>query len=325
MSVIILVLVAIAAYRYSTSKKGSNIETIKVERGTVQNELVLSGQVNADEFAKLAFPTSGQIAWVGVSEGDSVTKGKALVKLDTTVLNTTFQQARASLRAAEATVEYVHDELKDHAGDETYAQKDTRTTAEVAKDKAYEAYVAAEYNLRNSTLVAPFTGVVTYLAHTFSGENVLATELQAEIINPDTIYYDVSADQTEVTSIHVGQKVNIVFDSYPNEIFPGEVSFISYTPKEGEIGSVYKVKVSFSEKFDDLKKVRIGMSGDAKFVVSEKSDVLYVPPKFVKSDINGKYVNKSGKNNKVYITVGVEGEDRVEISGDIDEGDTLYD
>src|SRR3989344_809946 len=197
--VILVVLFAVGflVWKFTLGKK-EEVETAKVERGTVAEELVLSGEIDADEYAKLTFPTSGKIAWVGISEGDEVKRGQALTKLDTTVLNTTFQQARAALRAAEATVEKVHDQVKDHAGDETFTQKDTRTAAEAAKDEAYDAYIAAEYNLRNSTLTSPFAGIVTFLAHPFSGVNVLVTETQVEVINPDTIYFDVSADQTEV-------------------------------------------------------------------------------------------------------------------------------
>jgi len=306
-------------------KKEKKVESFKVERGTVYEELILSGQISADEYAKLYFPTSGQIAWVGVKEGQEVKKGSSLLKLDTTVLNTAFQQAKANLRASEATLDSIYDQLKNHEKDETFSQKDTRTAAEAAKDRAYEAYIAAEYNLRNATIKAPFSGVVTYLAHTYPGVNVSFSEPQVEIVNPETVYYDVSADQTEVTEISVGQKVNIILDSYPDEVFEGEVIFISFTPKVGEVGTVYKVKVGFKEKIKDFTKFRIGMSGDAKFILSEKKDVLYVPPKFIKTDSKGKYLIKGKKNNRVYVEVGVEGEDRVEVKGDIKEGDIVYD
>lgn len=321
---IVTAIIGFGVWKFVISPKKKAVETTEVERGTVAEELVLSGEINADEYAKLTFPTSGEISWVGVKEGDTVKKGQALTKLDTTVLNTTFQQARATLRAAEATVANIHDQVKDHTGDETYAQKDTRTTAEAAKDRAYEAYVAAEYNLRHATLTSPFAGIVSYLAHPFAGVNIIYTETQAEVINPDTIYFDVTGDQNEVPDLSVGQKVNIVLDSIPEETFEGSVDFISYSPKAGEVGTAYEIKVKFVKENLDIKKFRIGMSGDAKFVITQKDDVLYVPPKFINSDTKGKFV-RPGKNNKVYIETGVEGEERVEIKGNLKEGDILYD
>jgi macrolide-specific efflux system membrane fusion protein len=319
---IILAVIGFSYYKISLSKK-ANVQTAKIERGEVSEELVLSGEVDADEYANLTFPTSGEISWVGVKEGDEVKAGQALLKLDTTVLNSAFQQTRATLRAAEATVANIHDQVKDHSGDETFVQKDTRTTAEAAKDKAYESYIAAEYNLRNSTITAPFAGIITYLAHPFSGVNILVTETQAELINPKTIYFEVSADQTDVESLFRGQKVSIVLDAVPSKEFTGLVDFISYSPKPGEVGAVYKVKVKLDESLN-TDKYRIGMTGDAKFILSSKDNVLYVPPKYVKGDTMGKYIKLGDNKNKTYIEIGIEGEDRIEIKGNFKEGDTVF-
>lgn len=324
-SVIIIAILSLAYFKILSLRKNTVIDSTQVKKGSVEEVLTLSGEIGADEYAKLTFPSSGEIAWVGVKEGDEVKKGQALTKLNTIILNSAFQQAKASLRAAEAAVESVHDQVKDHSGDETYAQKNTRTAAEAAKDSAYEAYVAAEYNLRHSTILSPFAGVITYLAHPYSGVNVLVTEVQVEVINPESIYFDVSADQSEVVDITKGQKVSIILDSHPDETLEGVVDFVGYTPKAGEAGTVYKTRVKFSKDNFDFNRYRIGMSGDARFLLSKKDDVLYVPPKFVSTDSKGKYVNLGNKSSKVYIEVGIEGEDRVEIKGDINEGDIVFD
>jgi|SRR3989304_6799993 len=325
--IIFLTLLAVfgfSYYKFILSKKNV-VESTEIKRGTVEEALTLSGEVKADEYAKLTFPTSGEISWVGVKEGDEVEKGQALTKIDTTVLNSTYQSVRATLRAAEATVENIHDQVKNHSADETFVQKDTRTTAEVTKDKAYEAYIAAEYNLRNSTLIAPFAGIITSLAHPFSGVNVFATETQVELINPQTLYFDVSADQSEVLKLSIGQEVNITLDSVSDEELKGNIVFIGYTPKADEVGTIYKVKVAFDDLLD-IKKFRVGLTGDATFVISKKENVLFVPPKFVKSDLDGKYLKKSGKNGKTYVEIGLEGEDATEIVSDkVKEGDNVFD
>lgn len=325
--ILIIALFAIGIFTYFkiASSKNDSVATTEVKRGDVEEVLILSGEIKADEYAKLTFPTSGEISWVGVKEGDKVKKGQALAKLNTVILNAVFQQAKATLRAAEATVANIHDQVKDHTGDETFAQKDARTTAEAAKDRAYEAYVAAEYNLRNATLTAPFSGIVTTLTHPFSGVNISVAEPQVELINPDTMYFDVSADQSEVMKLSIGQEVNIVLDSISDEKLKGKIVFIGYTPKINEVGTIYKVKVAF-EKQMDIKLYRIGLTGDATFIISKREGVLFVPPKYVKSDPNGNYLKKSGKNGKTYIEIGLEGEDSTEIiSDEIKEGDTVFD
>src|SRR3989338_7359451 len=103
------------------------LEASTVQRGKVEEVYILTGAVNAGEYAKLAFPTSGKIAWINVAEGEEVKKGQQLAQLDTTTLNSTFEAAKSALRVAEADLQRVHDEVKNHESDETYAQKDTRT------------------------------------------------------------------------------------------------------------------------------------------------------------------------------------------------------
>ena len=303
----------------------NQVETTQVKKGDVTEELVLSGQITADEYTQLAFGTSGKISWVGVKEGDEVKKGYALAKLDTTNLNADYQRALQDLNSAEASLGVVYDTVKGHDKDETLSQKEDRTVAEATKNKAYEAVIKTRQDLQNATLTAPFSGIVTYVANPFSGVNTLASQTQMELVNPETIYFDVSADQSEVTELSLGQKVKIVLDSYPDEQFEAKVSFISYTPKADEVGTVYKIKVKFEGVELDAGKFRIGMGGDAGFILTKKDDVLYIPPKFLNSDPNGKYVNKAKSNNKVYVETGIESEDRVEIISGVDEGDVLYD
>jgi len=324
-SAAILFAVIVLIFFFISKRKNADVETFKVERGEVAEELILSGKVTADEYTQLTFQGSGEIAWVGVKEGQEIKKGQALGKLDTTSLNADYQRALSDLRSADASVEKAHDDVKDHSGDETYAQKETRTTAEVAKDNAYENVIKAQKALKNATLYSPFAGIVTHVQNPYPNVSVLFSQIQFEIVNPETIYFEVTADQTEVYSLSIGQEVKIVLDAFPEDVYTAKVDYISYTPKTDEVGTVYKIKVIFSENGINAEKVRIGMSGDSKFILSKKEDVLYAPAKFINSDSKGKYVNVGSAKNKVYVEVGLEGEERVEIIGDIKEGQTLYD
>lgn len=304
--------------------KSDQPETTRITRGDVQAVLVLSGTLKATEYAQLRFPTSGKLGWVGVSEGQEVIAGQALVKLNTTALYADLQKAESNLRAAEAGLAVVYDDVKGHDKDESLSQKDTRTTAEVAKDNAYRSLTQAQYNLANSTLKAPFAGFVTYLAYPFAGVNVLVTETQVEVLNPQTMYFEVAADQTEVIDIHEGQSVEILLDSFDDKLISGTVSRVALTPIPGEVGSVYKVEVGFGDQTLDLNQVKIGMTGDAKFLLENQTNVLKVPTKYIKTDKQGQYVFAGSPKNKVYITTGVEGEDETQISGDVQEGETVF-
>ena len=324
--VLLIIIVAIVGWRiYSNQKAEKEAETATVETGAVSEELILTGEIKADLHAQMRFPTSGKLGWIGVSEGDWVYKGQALASLNKITLDAAYQQAMSNLRKYDATVNRVHDDLKDKDETETFTEIETRVTAEASKDYYYDALRTAEYNLRNANLVAPFAGFVTYTASSFAGVNVTFSDIQIELLDPATIYFDVSADQSEVTNLTIGQKVIVILDSFPDKEFEGEISYISYTPKAGEIGSVYEIKVIFPVIDPEFEHARVGMTGDAKFTLSEKQDTLYIPIEFINTDKEGKYINLGKINNKVYVEVGIEGEDIIEIKGDVKEGDIVFD
>jgi len=324
--VLAVIVLAVVGFFFFKGRNKKEVTSSAIQRGLVKEELILTGSVKAEKHVELLFPTSGKISWVGVSEGDTVRKGQGLISLDKTVLNATYQQVLNTYKDKQAAAEKAEDDVKNHSSDETYTQKSTRTTAQVARDSAYDAVLAAEYNLRNATLLAPFAGIISSLPISSPGVNISSADTIVEMVDPATIYFEVDADQSEVTDIKDGQDVTVILDSYSDRELKGNVSFIAYTPKAGETGTVYKVKVKFeAEAFgEDLP--RIGMTGDAKFVLSEKAEVLFVPSEFVNSDISGKYLKLGSTNNKTYIETGLTGEERTEIISDkVKEGDTVYD
>ena len=323
---LIIITTGILGWRYFASKRNGEVETARVYKGTVREELILSGEIKAEMHASLNFLSSGELDYIGVSEGEQVKKGQVLARLDMTAANQTYLQAEADLRRYEASLDKTYDDVQGHEKDESFAQRETRTIAETNRDKAYRSYLIAQKNLGNSSLKAPFDGIVASITHPFSGINTTLTESQIEIVNPQTIYFEVSADQTEVNQISNGQKVAIILDSFPDQEYEGVVEFVGLTPKQGEVGAVYKVKVKFTNGNFDVTKFKIGMTGDAKFVLSQKENVLFVPPEFVNSDTTGKYLKVGDAKNKTFIETGLEGEEAIEIKSDkIKEGDIVYD
>jgi membrane fusion protein (multidrug efflux system) len=324
--VIGLFLVALIAIglRLLGNSRGKTAETVEVKRGEVTEELILSGEVKAEKYAELYFQSSGQLSWVGVKEGDKVSKGQALLKLDTVKLSADLQRAYSDLRAAQATLDKIHDDVKGHSGDETFTQRESRTTAEVANDKAYDAVTKAQQDLKYATLSAPFAGNVSFVAHYSPGVNVSVAEKQVAVLDASTLYYEASADQTEILNLSLGNKVKIVLDSFSDRQIEGEVTYLGLSPKPDEVGSVYQVKIKFDSSAD-LDKVRLGMTGDARIILSKSENVLYLPANFISNDIKGPFVHKGNSKDKTYIETGKEGEENTEITKGVSEGDLIYD
>ena len=80
----------------------SGLITAKVERGTVESLVSVSGVTKARNTAELAFPTSGVVSKVYVKEGDVVEAGTVLATLGAEQLVAARASAVADLRVAEA-------------------------------------------------------------------------------------------------------------------------------------------------------------------------------------------------------------------------------
>ncbi len=221
--IIILVIIVVGFVVSRIASRNGDVDTTEVKQGTVREELILTGDIKATEHAPLRFQSSGKVSWVGVSEGDEVKKGQSLMSLDTTNLSQDLKIADANLRSSAAALDVVYDDLQGKEDSETFEETSNRTTAETTKDSAVFSHIKAQRNLANSTLRAPFAGIVTFLANPFTGANVLFNETQVEVVNPDTIFFEVAADQSEVIDLSEGQKVNILLDSFPRMNLKGKL------------------------------------------------------------------------------------------------------
>lgn len=321
----ILIVLAIVVFFVTRGRANGNGATqmTRVEQGEVVSELVLSGKVEAHNLAQLKFPISDQMQEVLVKEGDIVTKGQLLGRMDTSKLNASSRQAQASWSAAQAAVDNVYDQLKGKEKTETFTERETRTAAEVARDNAYLTYVKAQQDLSDAVFRAPFAGVVSQIGVSTVGGTATLGGVAFEIIDPGSLYFSVLADQTEIGQVKKGDSVKITLDALEEDI-AAVVESVGLTPKAGILETLYEIRIELP-KNSKLEAVRVGMTGDAGFEVERVSNTLYTDPTYVRSEADKKYVLKGKEKEKVYVEIGIEGEDRVEIKADsLSAGDELY-
>jgi len=152
--IILVVALSVLISRNLFASDSDELVTQKVVRQNLVSTISASGFIKGKNQATLHFQTPGKIAWVGVSQGDEVKKWQSLAKLDTVQLNANVQIAKSNLRAAEASLDRIYDNVKGHDSDESFSQKEVRTAAEVTKDNAYNSVLSAQNALSNATLTA---------------------------------------------------------------------------------------------------------------------------------------------------------------------------
>lgn len=324
--VILVVLVLVVWKIVAGSNATTKVQTVKVNQGDLIQSVSTSGTINADQYAALTFPTGGKIQYVNVKSGQKVLVGQAIAGIDTVALNSAYQDAQNAYRATQAAVDYEHDQDKNYGSGETFLEKSTRTTAEVANDNAYNNYLAAQDNLKNANIFAPFDGIMDTVNPSSPGENVVAGTANYTIVNPDTVYFDAEVEETDLSNIAVGENVNIVLDAYPNETFVGKVvniGLVAFTSSTG--GNAYHVRISLPS--NDNLKFRIGMQGDVDIIYNTVSDILKVSSSAVVSDTNQNYVwgIENGKSKKINITAGAESDTETEIKSGLIQGQEVID
>ncbi len=306
--------------------KSESEKTYLVKRQTLKETLSLSGSIDAEEKVTLRFQTSGRLAWVGVKEGDYVKKYQAIASLDQRDLKNRLQKYLNTYVKQRLSFEQTKDDYWQKQFD--FSEAIRKESERILKQNQYDlesTVLDVEYQnliLENANLWTPIEGIVTRVTVPVAGINITPAQAEFEIVNPKTLFFSVTADQTEVISLKEKQRGTIVFDSYPEDEFEGEIYWISFIPKKEETGTVYQVKIRFDAKNYNFK---LGMSGDVNFVIKEKKDVLAIPKTYIKEDSKGGYVNLmvNGKSKKVYIKKGEEIDGKVVIEEGLKEGEII--
>lgn len=310
--------------------KELKMKTYQVSRKDLTESLTLSGEIDAEEKADLKFQTSGLLTWVGVKEGDTVKKYQAIASLDKRELTNNLNQYMNSFLKERWEFEQGVDDNKDWQ---------TRGMTDAARDTVKRTLDKNQYDLNNSvlafeaknlalkfaTLITPFEGLITKVDVPQPGTNITPAGAVFSLVNPKTLFFSATADQTEVTSFTEGLAGEIILDSFPSETFSATVERIGFVPKEGESGTVYLIKIIF-DPGSAQEKIKMGMTGDASFTFKELKNILAIPEAYLTKKDGKSFVTKmvNGKLIKVEVTEGDNIEGEVEIKSGLNENDLIY-
>jgi HlyD family secretion protein len=232
-----------------------------------------NGRLEATE-VQIASKTPGRLAEVLVDEGDKVSKGQLLARMDTRTLEAERNQAEAevlrareNLAAAQANVQLrqseqllAQQELKrsqelikhgfvsSQIVDQQQARLDTGVAA-VAASRAQVSAVGAAIGaaqaqvamltseIDDSSLRAPIDGVIQ-LRMAEPGEVLGAGGRVLLLIDPNDQYMNLYLSASVTGRLAVGDDARILLDALPDHPLPAKISFVAaksqFTPKEVE-------------------------------------------------------------------------------------------
>lgn len=322
--IIIAILAGAAGYWYwSSINNGIEVETSFSRRGDLVESISASGEVQAKEAATLAFQTSGRLSWVGVAEGDEVRKGQAVASLDRTQLQATLKKYLNAYEREFTEFKDTSDSADDVTLNDSVARIKKR--AQVDLDQTVIDVEIQQEALRLATLYTPVSGIVTKADPKFAGVNVGPTTGSYQIVNPQTVYFEAEVNEVDVIKLRPGTQVKLQLDAYPDEILTETIQDISFASTQTSTGgTAYKVEITLPS--NDNFKFRLGMNGDADFVLSEKKDVLLIPQTAVVEIDDKTYVwivNTDNTVTRKEVKTGISSIDEIEIVEGLEPGENI--
>ena len=257
--------------------------------------------------------------------------------------NEQIKQSKSSIAQAEASLQKLLDSPSDAevaSAESQLAQAEATLAnlldgASAEKIAIYQAQVeqarinleAAQENLADASLLAPFAGVITAV-HLAEGE--MANGLAVDLVDTNSLEVVLSVDEVDIGDLAVGQAAIIALETWPGEEIAGEI--VSIAPKSSASNSAivaYEVRLSLGET---SLPVLIGMTAEADLVTAAKEGVLLVPNQAITPDrsagtysVNLVETSPDGgmTTRTVEVTIGLKDDDYTEITSGLSEGDRL--
>jgi RND family efflux transporter MFP subunit len=302
--VIVVALVAIALV-LNNNKKNNEAKTAVVAQGggavSVRVATVTRQPVDLDfsangtfvPFTELNFlsENAGRVTKIYVEEGDRVSKGQILARIDAEILNTERETAEAALQNA------IRDEARYSSsfqtGGVTQQQLDQ---ARLAVRNARLRLQSSQRRVSDATIKSPINGVVNK-RYIEVGAFVTAQGTQLfELVDVSRLKLRVNVNESQVASLNVGDKVQIKSNVFPADNFDGKITFIA-----AKADNTLNFPVEIQVENNKTNKIKAGMYGTAIFKFPAQQPTITVPRgAFVGSvSSNQIFVLENGKTARI--------------------------
>lgn len=176
-------------------------------------------------------------------------------------------------------------------------------------------------------LIAPFDGELTSF-NVIPGKAVEARKTVAVIADPSLVNITADLTSNQMSLMEEGMPAEVTFSSRPGEAFEAFIQQMPYPYGTGG-GAVQvedadeRIHVTISDmestdlKAGDLVRVTV--------LIEKSEDILWLPPAAIRTFEGRKFVmvRVGERLQKVDVKLGVEGEDRVEITAGLEDGQTI--
>lgn len=275
----------------ATANKGG--ATVEVTRGDISQTLTVYGEVVPKQEYTFTFD-GDKVSKILVSVGQRVEPDQVLVELNRTREELALLQAERALQEAQA-----------------------EGIPVVIREKEL-AYQMALQDYEQTTLHAPFAGVVTKLDQaTTSSEN-----WSLVLIDTSELYVEADVDQLDAPDVSVGQMAEALIEPLPDRAWTVEIIEVGGMAVARGNSNVVAVTGKLPQPDPSI---LVGYTVEMEITTASAIDVLTVPISSLIESPRGWMVMKvvNGEASPQQVTIGVTSDTYAEITSGLEEGDLV--
>lgn len=319
--VIALVLIAALVGGKKAGWFGNKEDLKEVELKVIQpinvfEKVSATGKIQPSTEVKISSEVSGEIIELPIKEGDRVSKGDLLVKVNPDLIQSALNRAQASYQNVQANLNQAEATLKEatfnYERNKSLFERGVISKADwdravanyegalAAKQSAYYGVQSAgatvneaRDNLLRTTIYSPIEGTISLLSVEL-GERVVGTQQMAgteilRVANLNTMEVLMDVNENDIVKVKIGDTSIVEVDAYPKREFSGVVTDIANSAQgnlTADQVTNFKVKVRILESsYQDLLEgrsegyspFRPGMTATVDIITKKKFNVLAVP------------------------------------------------
>jgi RND family efflux transporter MFP subunit len=319
--VIIIVILVLISNRSKLEEKIKDdkyakfpVTVLSAESKSVSDELILTGNIEANNEIALLSETDGRILKMSVNIGDFVKKGALIATVDS-------ELKAANLMVAEANYEKA---LKDLARYETLLSNGNATEMEIENArltvKSLEAQlIIAKRLLSNTKIISPVSGVISE-KYANTGSTLAPGTPLVNILDISQLKVKLQLPEEDLLKFKKGDVVEVTTSLFPETVFKGTVRSIL---GKGDASHTYPLEISLESKKN--KELKAGMFVTVKYVSNKMIDAIPIPRSSLIGSIKDPavYLVVDGKAKKRPVKIIKDSGKEVLISEGLSQGDPV--
>lgn len=315
--------------------QSTEVRVVYPETVELESAIAITGSLRSAVQVDVKTEQPGKLLVAPPREGEPVTRGQVIARLDDTQYRLSEQQARATVSVAQASldrarigVQHADRELerarqvqasggitiKDFQTAE-WAARDARAQVQVAEaqwQQARETLALAQKRLHDCTIVSPISGHVQEHVHN-AGIYLDTHQTLARLVDNSQLELEATVPARELSRLHPGQAVRFIVDSFPAQSFPG--SLLNLAPAVLEQSRALKLRIRVPNPQGLLK---AGMFVRGVVITGTRAGALVLPASAVLRNAadparGAVLVAEKGMVRRREVELGIERDDKLEI------------